>query len=144
MMFCVFSARGRMRIIPLFRRLSPKRRRQKLMGEDIRKNEMSDLLTSTITDLLAAGLTSEELSLYSGMPPDDVEATAAGEDVASVTMAAVLRIGKISYLLEDLRKRCAKPNKIELILRAEVAEASIERFLGQPVQDHAGQNLPAD
>lgn len=105
---------------------------------------MSDLLTSTITDLLAAGLTSEELSLYSGMPPDDVEATAAGEDVASVTMAAVLRIGKISYLLEDLRKRCAKPNKIELILRAEVAEASIERFLGQPVQDHAGQNLPAD
>ena len=55
MMFCVFSARGRMRIIPLFRRLSPKRRCQKLMGEDIRKNEMSDLLTRTITGLLAAG-----------------------------------------------------------------------------------------
>lgn len=112
------------------------------MGEGIRKNEMTDLLSRTIADLLAAGLTPEELSLYTGMPAEEVAAAAAPENTPSVTVEAVIRVGKISYLLEDLRKRSATADRIGLILRAEVFEASIERFLGQSTPDDM-QPLPA-
>lgn len=103
---------------------------------------MTNLLFRTISDLLEAGLTLEELSLYAGIEAEEVITAAAGEAAPSVTMAAAIRLGKISYLLEDLRKRSAATDRIELILRAEVVEASIEHFLAQAPPDHV-ESLPA-
>lgn len=95
------------------------------------RNEMIDLLPGAVSDLLEAGLTPEELSLYTGMTAEDVMIVAAGGEAASMTAAAAIRLGKIIYLLEHLKERQVDPRRITLRLQVEALDLALQEYLNR-------------
>lgn len=65
---------------------------------------MTSHLPSAVSDLLEAGLSSLELASMMGIAHGEVEAILKAEEPSGLTYGGAIRLGKLTYLLWELRR----------------------------------------
>lgn len=80
---------------------------------------MTSHLPSAVSDLLAAGLSAEELSTLMGVGSEDIAVMLESEEPSSLTFGGAIRLGKLTFLLHELRRSLNDDDERTRILREE-------------------------
>lgn len=83
---------------------------------------MTSHLPSAVSDLLEAGLSYEEMAALMGIADDEVAAILRAEEPKTLTYGGAIRLGKLTYILWELRRTLRDSDERTRILREEATK----------------------